>query len=82
MEQSKILTSTRIKPEIALKMRINQYDKKTCPTCKRTYLLGDLKPALYIENIDSGKFRSPSEGGNGYNYRCPNCKNILYAPRW
>ena len=82
MTDNRILTNTKITPEIAVKMRINQFQKVKCPTCTHTYLLGDLKPALYIENITTGKFRAPSAGGNGYNFRCPNCKNILYAPRW
>jgi len=82
MVQSNILTRTRITPEIALKMRINQYQKVTCSKCKKVSLLGDLKPALYVENITSGKFRAPDEGGNGYNFRCPECKTLVYAPRW
>lgn len=82
MEQSNILVRTKITPEIALKMRINQYQKCTCPKCKKVSLLGDIKPALYIENIESGKFRAPDAGGNGYNFRCPECKTIIYAPRW
>jgi len=80
--QSNILTKTRITPEIALKMRINQYQKVTCTKCKKVSLLGDLKPALYIENITSGKYRAPDAGGNGYNFRCPECKTLVYAPRW
>jgi phage FluMu protein Com len=83
MEQSnKILTRTRITPEIALKMRINQYQKVKCNRCGVVALLGDLKPALYVQNISTGLFRPPDMGGNGYNFRCPNCKGLIYTPRW
>jgi predicted methyltransferase len=80
---TKILTNTQITPEIAAKMRIDQFQKVKCKHCEHTYQLGQLpQPSLYLENITSGKFRPPSHGGNGYNFRCPNCRYIIYAPRW
>lgn len=79
---NKILTHTKITPEIALKMRVDQFQTVKCPQCKHKYMLGELKPAMHLELINTGKFRPPDAGGNGWNYRCPNCKVLIYAPRW
>ena len=77
-----ILSNTNITPEIALKMRVDQFMTVKCPRCEHKYMLGELKPALFVELVTSPNFRPPDAGGNGYNYRCPNCGTKIYTPRW
>lgn len=75
------MISVNAKPEIIRKMKINTQQKVQCWRCKRMYWLKDLMPKLYIES-DMRLFRAPDMGGNGYNYDCPHCKSLMYAPRW
>jgi phage tail sheath gpL-like len=79
---TRILPRTKITPEIAQKMLIDQYKKVKCRRCGTVSLLGDLKPALFIERVDTGRFRPPAMGGNGWNFHCPACAETIYAPRW
>lgn len=75
------MISVNAKPEIIQKMKVNQFYQVTCWKCSRKWRLGDLQPKLYIES-DMRLFRAPDMGGNGYNYDCPHCKSLIYAPRW
>ena len=75
------MISPNATPEIREKMKIHSQQKVKCLRCGRIYWLTDLSPQLYID-IDIRKFRPPDKGGNGYNYNCPHCKILIYAPRW
>ena len=75
------MISVNASPDIIQKMKINRFQEIQCWKCKRKYRLGDLTPKLFIES-DMSKFRAPNLGGNGYNYDCPHCKALIYAPRW
>lgn len=75
------MISTKAKPEIARKMVINRFQEARCSLCGNIYQLGNLRPALFLAPIGGG-FRSPDEGGNGYNYYCPKDSTLIYAPRW
>lgn len=77
-----ILTNTRITPEIAIKMRIDQYQKVRCPRCETVSILGDIKPAMFLYMVDNPLFRPPVMGGNGWNFHCPQCKETIWKPRW
>lgn len=79
---TKILPNTRMTPEVAKAMLIDQYKKVKCPRCKFISVLGDIKPSIFIYLIDNPKFRPPVAGGNGWNFHCPQCKETIYAPRW
>jgi hypothetical protein len=79
---TRILTETKITPEIAQKMVINQYMKVECKTCHHVSMLGDIKPSMFLYLVDNPKFRPPVKGGNGWNFHCPQCKETIYAPRW
>jgi hypothetical protein len=82
MAQSNILTHTRITPEIAQKMIVDQYHRVKCRRCGTVSMLGDIKPAMFLYLVDNPKFRPPVMGGNGWNYHCPKCQETIYAPRW
>jgi DNA-directed RNA polymerase subunit RPC12/RpoP len=60
---------------------INKNEKVKCPECGWKGLLGDAKCALFI---DQRYMTPPNLGGDGYNFRCPECKTkvkeIRYAP--
>jgi hypothetical protein len=72
-----IVKKTLITPEIAQKMVIDQYKKITCRKCGTVSQLGDIQPAMFIEKIDTGRFRPPAMGGNGWNFHCPQCKETI-----
>lgn len=73
--------SVKASPEIIQKMKINRFQKVRCWKCGYVWKLVELQPKLFIET-DMKKFRSPDQGGNGYNYDCPHCGRVIYAPRW
>ena len=73
--------SVNASPEIVKKMQVHRDAKVRCWRCGKVWRLIDLPPKLFIET-DMKKFRAPDKGGNGYNYDCPHCKALIYAPRW
>ena len=75
------MISLNASPEIIQKMKVHTQQKVRCWKCKRMYWLSELPPKLFIDP-DPKKFRLPDAGGNGYNYDCPHCKELIYAPRW
>ena len=60
---------------------VNKNEKIKCGTCGWAGLLGDAKCAIYIDQ----RYMTPVNlGGDGYNFRCPECrgkvKEIRYSP--
>lgn len=75
------MISLNASPEIIQKMKVHTQQKVKCWKCGYVWWLAELQPKLYVES-DMRKFRPPDQGGNGYNYDCPHCKHLMYAPRW
>jgi predicted RNA-binding Zn-ribbon protein involved in translation (DUF1610 family) len=58
---------------------INQNEKVSCRDCGWEGKLGEAICAMWIDPM----YRTPvNAGGDGYNFRCPRCKNKVKVIRY
>jgi predicted RNA-binding Zn-ribbon protein involved in translation (DUF1610 family) len=52
-----------------------------CPSCGWKNYLGNAAQSIYLDHRP-GMLISAEHGGNGKNYRCPECKHLIFFTRY
>ena len=64
------------KPQVVTPMTVVQ-----CYACGWKDYLGNAAQSIYLDHRP-GRLIAAERGGNGKNYRCPQCKNLIFYVRY